>query len=369
MVSSDSIVSKAIVFLLSSAEIPRTIKRIEEFVEHGYDVKVFAFYRKSKLSIIGHSFEIIKIGELSSQQSYYKRLCAMYKGVKEVHKRFSHNTVYYLFGLDVAIVAKMVGIRKYIYEEADMTHTYIRVGVIRSLLEKLDKRIIRKSLLTVFTSEGFAKYHFGNKVPNNVVFIPNRINKAVYKCEECSKNAIDIEHLKIGFVGGFRFKSIMNVATYICKNKPSIEFHLFGVIDDKYADEYKSISNFPNFYYHGSFITPTDLPRIYSQIDLVLSTYDIEFENVRYAEPNKIYEAIYFRTPIIVSSGTFLGDKVNRLGIGYIIDPLCDESIRDFIDGLTLNSINEKIGNLYKLDRTDAVNDNTPIFKRISTFF
>ena len=35
--------------------------------------------------------------------------------------------------------------------------------------------------------------------------------------------------------------------------------------------------------------------------DMVVATYDVTIENVRYAEPNKIYEAIFFETPIILS--------------------------------------------------------------------
>ena len=118
-----------------------------------------------------------------------------------------------------------------------------------------------------------------------------------------------------------------------------------------------------NVHLHGIFKNPQDMPSVYGQLDLVLATYDATSINAQYAEPNKMYESIFFRVPIIVSKGTFLSEKVNRLGIGYAINGLDKDEIRTFLSGLTAESIDAKVKNLMAIPQTEAVNENPEMFK------
>ena len=105
-----------------------------------------------------------------------------------------------------------------------------------------------------------------------------------------------------------------------------------------------------------------DLPGIYSQIDVVLSAYDVRGINPRYAEPNKLYEAIYFEKPIIVSSNSFLADKVERLGIGYAVDALNEDEVVGLVKSIDGKSIEEKKINIKKIDKKDCINSNEEFF-------
>lgn len=96
-----------------------------------------------------------------------------------------------------------------------------------------------------------------------------------------------------------------------------------------------------------------------------MCTYDTNGVNPRYAEPNKIYEAIFFRTPIIVSCNSFLSDKVEKLGIGFSIDPNNDADIACKIKGISAAKYKSMIENLYKIPLNDAVNINDNFFERI----
>ena len=173
-------------------------------------------------------------------------------------------------------------------------------------------------------------------------------------------------HLSIGFVGFIRFKSIYNFCKVFCTHYPEHDFHFYGAINSEGNKKlFEPLQDFKNCHFHGVFKHPDDLPSIYSQIDLVLSTYDIENVNVRYAEPNKIYEAIYFKTPIIVSSDTYLSEKVNELGIGYSIDPMNDEEVINFVDQLTEKSIREKQEALERIDPQYALNINNDFYEAL----
>lgn len=357
---------KKIVFVINAVSNQRCIKRVNEFVERGYNVVAYGFSRKIEMhNEINAPLEII--GEYSNSQSYPKRMKSLWKGVKQVITRHKdEDAVYYLFGLDIAMVFNAMCRKRFIYEESDLAHTYIGNSMIRCALEIIDKAIIKRSLLTVFTSEGFIKYHFGctiDKCKNkNYVLIPNRLSLDVKNCKMVQGAPSHIENLRIGFVGVGRFKSVKHFAQVILERFPNIEMHFFGNIAEKFQSDFDELKRFDKCFFHGAFATPRDLPEIYSSIDLVLSTYDIEFENVRYAEPNKIYEAIYFETPIIVSKSTFLSDKVNRLGIGYSVDPLNDDSIVEFINSLTAEDLQNKKDRLSSIDKNYALNINDSFF-------
>ena len=193
----------------------------------------------------------------------------------------------------------------------------------------------------------------------------NKLDRDVLKYPICEKRSVCLCNLKIGFVGGVRYDSILCFADVFCRKYIKCEFHVFGIVASKMQQELDRLSKYSNFYYHGPFRTPGDLPKIYSSIDLVLSTYDLISINVKYSEPNKLYEAIYFETPIIVTKGTYLSDKVSRLNIGYSLDPLDSYSIEQFIDSLSIDDINDKVNKMSSIPKEDVIDDNQCLFKYI----
>ena len=352
--------SRKIVFILSSFHI-RCIKRIKEFMSNDYAVEVFGFRRDDAHIDI----DATVIGDIVPQSSHIRRIPIIIKGVRTVLKRIKNQDVLvYVFGLDVSMWFFFFNNNHpYIFEESDLYHTYVGNRFVRNLLERIDKRIIKKSLLTVFTSEGFARFHFGDRVPDNVTFITNRLADSVLKCEPVVKRPIDINHIAIGFVGSIRFKAVMHFADYFLNHYPQHEFHFYGIITDEAA--MNELIKRPNCFYHGKFSTPNDLPKIYSNIDLVLSTYDADYINVKCAEPNKFYESLYFDTPIIVSEGTFLAEKVRRFNSGYVIDAMDNNSIENFINSLTIDDLDNKIASIKKVPKNYSVNINDGFFNKL----
>ena len=357
---------KKIVFIVNSIQQQRCMKRIEEFVSYGYEVEVYGFSRKLALTTTSLPFQIKIIGSFSNHTSYRKRCSLILKSLYNVFRNHDPKAVcYYYFGLDIALLSWILpGRRKYMYEESDLMHTYICNNIMKYILEKIDRIIIRKSVHTVLTSEGFYKYHFKNKCINNITIIPNRLNPKILVLDNVDKSKSSV--LRIGFVGSIRYESILNFSEVYLREFSDFELHFWGNIID-FEDEFNGIKNeYRNSYFHGVFLNPEHLPLIYSQIDLVLATYDYRFENVRYAEPNKLYEAIYFKTPIIVSCNTFLSETVKALGIGYVLDPFDDNSIISLIKTLSNSDLYRKIENCSKVDINQLIDNNQVFFKKIS---
>ena len=354
-----------IIFILNSIQQQRCIKRINEFIDNGYPIRVYGF---SRLDIVPNKpdrFNVEVLAHLTNGSSYFSRLRIMRDKLRDVfasHK--GENVIYYYFMLDVAMACRSLSRAPFIFEESDLAHTTLRKPFITWMLEKIDRQIIRRSLLTVFTSEGFVRYHFGNRPPENCVLIPNRLNSTILSLPLLPHHNTDINHLQIGFVGGARYKSILRFAETIAHRFPQHTFHFFGTLMSE-LDRLEKLKSYPNIVFYGPFANPADLPDIYSRIDLLVSTYDVEIANVRFAEPNKLYEGAYFDVPIIVSEGTFLAEKVRSLGIGYGVDARSEKSIADFINRLTYDDYYNKQQAASRIDKSTLINHNEAMFKKL----
>lgn len=357
---------RKISFVLSSLQDTHAIKRINEFVDNGYDVKVYGYSRAGlqNQSLNNYSYETL--GEIDNTKSYFHRLIPMIKAMKTIKLRDKTDFFYY-FGLDVAILGSIFVSKRYIYEECDLTHTYFSNKLLIHLFEYVDKLIIKKSKRTIFTSDGFLSYHFDNKTIDNIIVIPNKLDSKILTAQPIAKSRTEFSRLKFAFIGIARYESIFNFAKFI-GDQGLHEFHFYGNINNE-IEVKQDFEKYKNIFFHGTFMNPFDLPEIYSNTDFVIATYDIEYENVRYAEPNKLYEAIYFECPIIVSKNTFLADKVKLLDIGWSVDPLDDNDISKLIDVFNEKSYESKISKMREIPKIDCVCDSSVFFSSIDNLF
>lgn len=358
-----------IVFILETIDAPRMMKRIHEFMDRQYEVEVYGFkHFKEKSLNRPTDFDINIIGEIK-HANYFLRIKGIVSGVKKVLKATKGKDVlYYIPNVEVAMIFRMLCSADYVYEESDLKHTYVSSKLVQGLLERIDKKIIRKSVVSAFTSEGFVKFHFGDNPPQNICYVFNRLNTGILNLPVPEKKSVDTSHIRFGFVGKVSFRSIVAFAKCIVEKYPQHEMHFYGTANAKYEKEVEELSTHPNMHLHGRFKNPDDLPNIYKDLDIVVALYDVDSLNVLYAEPNKLYEAMYYRTPILVSSGTYLAEKVKRLGIGFDIDATNPANIDSFIAGLTEQKIKEKIMHAEKIDRLMAVNDNSDLFEHIKNY-
>lgn len=356
-----------IVFILKTIEQQRCIKRVQAFIDHGYEVEVYGFNRKQTVKQL-YDFEIIRLGVIADGLSLTKRI-KEYLKARDVVKRYKNdkNVLFYLFGIDLTLPLILSGIKRYIYEESDLIHTKFNSRIIIKVFESLDKWIIKHSKVSVLTSEGFVKYHYGEMpAPKNICVLPNKLNPTCKTLRPINKS-LDYERLKVGFVGFYRYESVYNFLAVTARHFPQIQIKLFGANSGWTNQQMTELFALPNVRDEGPFKNPIELPQVYSQIDIVVSTYDIEDDNPRYAEPNKIYESIFFETPIIVSSRTFLAEKVNELGIGFHVNAKSDDEIVSFWDNLNKNILENKIAACNRIQKGYCIDDETELFEKINT--
>ena len=343
---------------------PRIDRRIREFIANDFDVEVYGGRSESSRKYEGtDAYQYNAIYEIGETSTYRERMKNLPK-FNAVMKKFDRKTtLFYFFSLNTAVLFLINPGIRYIYEESDMLFDRFHKRYLRKLVIMINKRIIRKSVLTVFTSEGFADYYFGDERPDNLVVIPNRVSPDVRNYPIKKKQTVDFEHLKFGFAGNVRYKAIMNVTDVVVENYPGHEFHYHGDIVATPKEWIDHLKELPRVFIHSSYKYPSGLSEVYGNLDFVVCTYDAKGVNPCYAEPNKLYEAIYFETPIIVSSNTFLAKKVEKLGIGFAVNADDKADIYSKLQQLTPERYQSFVEAMQRIPKEQSLNINKNFFK------
>ena len=358
-----------LVFVAGTLGLPRIIKRIRSFYDAGYDIIVYAFDRSTfqNINLLPPEIEVIRLGEMEDQHNYIKNFFRNQVELIKVFKKYrNEDVIYYAFSFVPASAVWLFSRKKYIYEISDLLYTNFSNCIIRDIITRVDKKIIRNALLTVFTSQGFIDYLFPRKSPPRVFLHPNKLN-SYFKDLERNCNKIEGVSLHFAFVGYLRYpNTIFRFAKIIGEYFPQHQFLFYG--DSTYRNMAIELSEtYSNIQYYGKFKNPEELPQIYKNIDINVACYDTSTQNERIAEPNKLYESLFFSKPLVVSENTFLASRVKEFGCGYVINPFDNQSIIDFVKSLKVADLNEIIYKEYQLNTSSLLDNPLDLMNKINT--
>lgn len=345
---------------------PRIERRIEDFIDAGVNVEVYGYkYDVVNVDYCNSPKYEYNVIETIPHSVSYKRRFAGLKKIKSIIRKYDRDkTLFYFFSLNVASIAPFLRI-KYVYEESDMLFDRFKKAYLREAVILFNKYVIKKSTITVMTSEGFAEFYFGNKRPQNIEFVLNKVNAKCLQLPTVDKQPFDVHHMRFGFAGNIRYKATLNLAAIIAKLYPQHTFHFYGNTESLSKDKLDVLKSYSNIVFHGLFKNPDDLPSIYASMDFCVCNYDITGVNPRYAEPNKLYEALFFDTPIIVSPQTYIGKKVKAQNVGFEIDSYDEKLIKEVVDAIDENLFKELRKNIKAIKKTNLVTNNSPLVNRI----
>lgn len=355
---------KKIIFFVTNLT-PRPNRRIQEFIDAGFGCEVYCMSHSEDIVTPHYKVTYLNENKLTNM-SYPKRMNLFSRQIGDVIDKYDKkNTLFYFFSFNTAFVVLMKRRLSYIYEESDMLFDRFSSSFLQNMTIKMNRHIISKSKITVFTSEGFAHFYYKSNIPKNIVFVPNKVDKRSLELPVVNKREIDFNNLKFGFVGSLRYETLRNFAYVLIKNFPSAQFDFFGRNTDFSDEEILELKNTGRIFFHGTFKNPDDLPQIYSQLDFVVATYDVSGINPRYAEPNKLYEAIFFRTPIIVSRNSFLEHKVKELGVGFAVNALDNNDIVNQINEISPDVYKGFVSKLESIERKSVVTSNEELIHKV----
>ena len=245
---------------------------------------------------------------------------------------------------------------KYIFDIRD--YTYEKYGFYKKIVDKL----IDKSYFTAISSKGFMKF-----LNASTKIIPcHNISNAEYVVND-SEDIKNKQQITIGFLGGIRyFKENCKLIEIVANNS---KYRLIYV-GKKYADcdleSYCKSKKIKNVFFKGTFKND-EKPAIYKKIDLINAIYGNESLEVTTALPNKLYDGILFKKPIVVSNGTFLGKIVEENNIGLNLDlneNNIEKKIEQYISSFNKNDFTKSCQNLL----LETSNEQNYFCKKIEDF-
>ena len=195
--------------------------------------------------------------------------------------------------------------------------------------KKIVSLLVTKSKITSISSKAFMEF-----LPNspNIVVTHNISNHNATM--EHAPRLNDVSPIIIGFVGGIRYYQENCDLLIQLKNKPHFHLRYVGKVhpgcdlrDFCIKHEIYNVSFLPSY-------ENTQKPQIYRKIDLINAIYGNKTKEVALALPNKLYDCILFKKPIIVSNNTYLAEIVRQYHLGLAVDLKQDDiekSIEDYV--------------------------------------
>lgn len=198
---------------------------------------------------------------------------------------------------------------KYILDIRDYSYENYRI------YKKCVEKLINNSFFTAISSEGFKKF-----LPKSEKLTPchniSNIDKKIETCNNLDSN----KTIRIGFVGTVRYfnensKLIQTLSKY---NKYNLLYYGKTNINCDLR-KYCKKNNIKNVQFFGSFKNE-EKPEIYKNIDLINAVYGNNNLEVTTALPNRLYDGVLFKKPIIATQGTYLGEVVEKYKLGIAIN-------------------------------------------------
>lgn len=217
------------------------------------------------------------------------------------------------------------------------------------VINYLENKITNKLSGLIVSSSGFSNYYFKKGIKENIFEFENIPD--FYKVDKLENDdfgyngKVDIGRPKIGFVGKFRhYKNYLPIIKLA--HEREIYFFVFGI------DLHNQLKITREIHFYGEYTYKyEELRKIYSSFDITAIIYP-DIGNHKYALPNKLYESIFFKKPILASKGTYLGKIVEDYRIGEVVELNKPDTYKLKIDKIIKNYQNyldniEKIRDKY----------------------
>lgn len=339
-----------ILFFISHQPNPRFIKQLN-FLAKNNKVTLVFFERETLANLndsITKSVKKYNLGDLPNASKPVKRLLTYIKVIRKLRN------LIHLGSFDVVLVNNIDVLLLYIFanykffgnknkakiaiEISDLRGFVFSNSFTSIIMRALEKKLYIKYVdKLIVTSKKYYTFHFQKFFKKEAFILENKLLISEVKSEKITVKKSP-KKIIIGIVGlllrGKEYKKLFE--TY--KNNSTIEIHIYGKgeyqeLVEEYANKYENIT------YFGSYNAFNDAQKIYQSIDIIYLVYDTNQTslNNQLALPNKLYECMYYKVPIICSKETYLAEIVKNLNIGDAINYTDNKAIEQSVINITNN--------------------------------
>ncbi|MCQ6960949.1 glycosyltransferase [Mucilaginibacter aquariorum] len=308
---------KKYVLLLPVTSQPRFIRRIKTLLNSGANVDVASYERDYfNLNKLPAGIGFFSLGRVENKK-YIQRVKNFFVSLSGLKKFVRGADCIYSFSIDLLVLSFFVKTPQRYFEVGDLreiSNPFLKGSfhyTYGKLLNKVDRIFV--------TSLGFKKYlaekHHLNS--DKITIIENKLSATDFDFDNRKEFKVveDTEAFCVGIIGLLRYECVIDFLKAYKSSKATFKVKIFG--DGPLRDRVLPFVDDKNIFFNGQFKYPDGLDNIYNQVDLSFVMYDSTDLNVRLALPNKLYESMYFATPLVVSTNTFLAEQVHKYQIGF----------------------------------------------------
>jgi len=280
------------------------------------------------------SIPVEYIGKLINDR-YISRIPALLLSIPRLRKALKNVDIVYTFSVDLAVISMIasIGLKRKVrlLEVGDIRHLQTRSGMIGRTYRIFDRWLSNRQNLIVVTAEDFLNVYYKNWLSCNTkgLVLENKLEKnhadsaLASSFQHASQQHSDNTRLTIGYFGLLQSKWSWRVLQKLALDHPERFRVVLAGYPIKLQDVELISTQHENIDFIGEYKSPEDLPKLYSQVDLVWGCYSPfgpNDWNLQWARPNRFYEACAFKTPLISRDTSTDGKYVEKLKIGFVVD-------------------------------------------------
>lgn len=205
---------------------------------------------------------------------------------------------------------------KFWFDIRDYTYEYV------PFYKKLVGDLVHAAAAVSISSPAFRSF-----LPeSDHIYLTHNISNQDAAVEHCELDVTRVP-MNIGFVGGIQFVKQNQLLLRQFANNPKYNMKYVGKAhlgcDLQPFCEENSIRNVE---FRPAF-TNDQKPAIYQDIQLINSVYGCDNQVVKLLLPNRLYDCVLFKKPILVSKGTYLAEVIAEYDLGVAIDPETEDVV------------------------------------------
>ncbi|WP_203248016.1 glycosyltransferase family 4 protein [Sporosarcina beigongshangi] len=311
---------------------PRVEKELNTLLTYGYDLRVLAWERNLEQQL--EKRDVVSLDNGQVQIDLFRKEALFGRGIinlwslllfqlfllkKLIHYRKEYDVIH-ACDFDTVIPAFIVSKifrKKYVYDVFDYYVDAFRVPtILKPIIEGLDIRMMNKADAVIIVNESRIE-QIRKSVPKSLWIIHNSpvrlpsVNGGFVPMGELNKK---LKFVYVGVLSKSRF--LLEIAEVIAKFKDA-ELHIGGFGDLESYFKKQSVK-YDNIFYYGKLDYESTLA-LTRYCDVMLAIYNPVVPNHRFSSPNKLYEAMLLKKPIIVAEQTGIDEIVAANHTGFVI--------------------------------------------------
>ncbi|TXL75729.1 glycosyltransferase family 4 protein [Vineibacter terrae] len=344
---------RELIFFCPDVTDATTLKRVRQFQDHGYPVTVFGFRRERYNRDYAPSWPYVPLGGTTDGR-YGQRLRALLRALPAIlanRRRMRHTAIFYARNIDqliLALIARPLARSRapIAYEVLDIPPILTGRGAQSRMLRAIERYCLKKVHVLVVSSPGFHRNYYEaiQNYGGDWFLLENKLHPSIRQAPTATPEVRVVARARraerrwvVGYFGLIRGDDTFDLMTRLAERlRDRVVFKFRGVLTTVDERKFKvALDRHENMVYEGPYVPHQDLGRLYGDVDFAWAL-DLEHidHNSRWLLPCRFYEAGFFGVPCLAVRGFEVGERVERLGIGWTFREPLEEALVRFFETL-----------------------------------